>query len=214
MIGALIGGAIGAIGGALIGGPLGALAGAGVGALAGAIIGGVAGGGGSPAAAVTFPSYSEIIADSGVQSRISAAWTSTEAAANATTRREEGFWVRKNMGTNALECTATVLGPSVGPAETGSTNFGAMPSDTNSGSATAIYIVGLFHTHTPTAFRTAGRGVGPSTADDTVHARIDRVGIIKDYVESPAGSGSIPAGHPIGSPAQLYHSGPDRRQRV
>jgi hypothetical protein len=40
------------------------------------------------------------------------------------------------------------------------------------------------------------------------------VGVVYDYTESPAGSGTIPAAHPIGSAAERYPSGPNRRQNV
>jgi hypothetical protein len=106
-----------------------------------------------------------------------------------------------------------VLGPSIGPSQTGSVVLGARPADTNAGAANAIYTVGSFHTHTPTAFRPVGRPIGPSDADGRADTSDDVVGVVYDYVESPAGSGNIPAGHPLDSAAQRYHSGPNRRQR-
>jgi hypothetical protein len=202
-IGALIGGVVGGIAGALIGGVPGALIGGGLGLIAGALIGGLSGG--------FFPSYGDIVGDSDVQAKMSTAWASTEAAANAATRREEGFWIQLNKGTNKYEFASPFTGPLVGPAQGGSANPGTDPGDRNAGTANAVYTVALFHTHTPTAFRTVARDIGPSTADDDFHTSQDRVGIIYDYVPSPRGSGSVPAGHPIGSPARTYHSGPNRR---
>jgi Domain of unknown function (DUF4157) len=206
-IGALVGGGLGALVGGLAGGPLGALIGGGIGLLAGAIIGGLAGGG-------MFPSYREIVADGDVQAAITGAWASTEAAATAASRREEGFWIRLNTQTKKYEFTGTVLGPSVGPGATGSVILGARPADVNPDTDNAIYTVGSFHTHTPTAFRPVGRAVGPSGADHAADTSDDVVGVVYDYTESPAGSGNVPAGHPIGSPAQSYHSGPNRRQKL
>ncbi|MBM3744502.1 MAG: DUF4157 domain-containing protein [Acidobacteria bacterium] len=162
---------------------------------------------------VTFPSYSEIVADADVQTRTDAAWANTEAAANAAGRREEGFWIRLNTGTQAYEFTATVTGDVVGPGAGATIGLGSRPADTPGANGTT-YTVASFHTHTPTAFRTVPRVVGPSGADQTADNHDDVAGVVYDYVESPAGSGSIPAGHPIGSAAQRYHSGPDRRQNV
>jgi hypothetical protein len=207
-IGALLGGIAGGVAGALIGGPIGALIGAGIGLVGGAIIGGLAAGNS------IFPSYSDIVGDADAQKAMTSSWSSTEAAATATTRREEAFWIRLNKKTRKYEFGAKILGPSVGPTTGGSAIPGSRPADSNPGKDDAIYTVGLFHTHTPTAFRPTGRGVGPSNADENFHQAADVAGIIYDYVESPAGSGNIPAGHPIGSPAQLYHSGPDRRQKA
>jgi len=206
--GALLGGVAGGIAGALIGGPIGALIGAGIGLIGGAIIGALAAG------SSIFPSYSDIVGDADAQKAMASSWASTEAAATATTRREEAFWIRLSKKTGKYEFGAKILGPSVGPTTGGSAIPGSRPADTNPGKEDAIYTVGLFHTHTPTAFRPTGRAVGPSNADESFHQAADVAGIVYDYVESPAGSRNIPAGHPIGSPAQLYHSGPDRRQKA
>jgi hypothetical protein len=159
-----------------------------------------------------FPSYSEIVADTDVQTKVNAAWASTEAAATAVGRREEGFWIRLNTGTKKFEFTSTTLGPTVGPAATGSVILGARPADTPNPSGT-IYTVASFHTHTPTAFRPVGRAVGPSAADHSADTSDDVTGVVYDYVESSSGSGAIPAGHPIGSAAQTYQSGPNSRQK-
>ena len=56
------------------------------------------------------------------------------------------------------------------------------------------------------------RPIGPSATDDTTHTSEDVPGVVYDFVESPAGSGSISMGNPKSSAAQLYHSrGKDRR---
>jgi Domain of unknown function (DUF4157) len=206
LIGAGIGGLLGGGLGFAVGGPVGAI----VGGVAGAVIGGIIGGS-SPS---PFPTYSEIVADADVQTKVNAAWASTLAATTAASRREEGFWIRLNKGTGKYEFTATQLGPVIGPTVTGSVQLGARPADTNPGTSTAIYSVGSFHTHTPTTYRAVGRPVGPSGADNTADTHDDVVGVVYDYVESPTGSGAIPAGHPLASSAQLWHSGPDRRQRM
>jgi hypothetical protein len=160
-----------------------------------------------------FPSYSEIVADNDVQNKTNIAWRNTLNATTPNGRREEGFWIRLNMSSRRYEFTATVLGPVVGPGQGASLNPGSKPSDTSPGTPNAIYTISLFHTHTPTTHRPVGRGIGPSAADRNFHNANDVVGVVYDYVESPRGSGNIPAGHPLNSAAQTYHVGPNRRRR-
>ena len=165
---------------------------------------------------VRFPAYAGIVADAGVQARTDQAWQSTLAAATPTSRREEGFWIRINTeaGSAGCEFTATVTGPPVGPGQGATINLGSRPADNPASPApntNATYTVASFHTHTPTTYRTVGRPVGPSDADRRQDASDDVAGVAYDCVESPAGSGRIPPGHPLDGPAQRYHSGPDRR---
>lgn len=157
-----------------------------------------------------FPSYSEIVSDSAVQTATDAAWASTEAATTKTSRREEGFWIRLNTASKKYEFTNHFIGPTVGNATGASATPGVKPADTPNPKG-ATHTVALFHTHTPTAHRSVGRGVGPSGVDDKFHNKNNVVGVVYDYKASPPGSGNIPAGHPIGSPAKRYHSGPNRR---
>lgn len=160
----------------------------------------------------SFPTYAQIVGDSDAVKAMDAAWTSTKSATTRTSRREQGFWIKQNVGTGKLEFTPTFTGPSVGPGETGAADPGTKPADTDAGTDKAVYTVGLFHTHTPMTYRTGGtRDVGPSGPDNRFHTSNKVVGIVYDYVESPAGSGSIPAGHPLDSAAKLYHSGPNQR---
>ncbi len=208
-VGAGVGLVAGAVVGGLIGGPLGALAGGLIGAVAGGAIGA-----GIGAAMGPFPTFNQIVADRDVQTQTDRAWRNTEAAATPASRREEGFWIRLNTKTNRYEFTPTILGAASPPLGGASVDLGARPADSNPGTADAIYTVASFHTHTPTAHRPVGRPVGPSGADNRVDTSDDVVGVVYDYIESPAGSGNIPAGHPIGSPAKRYHSGPNRRQRL
>ena len=56
------------------------------------------------------------------------------------------------------------------------------------------------------------QGERPAILSRGYRRRDDVPGVVYDFVESPAGSGSIPMGHPKASAAQLYHSrGKDRR---
>jgi hypothetical protein len=161
---------------------------------------------------VQFPSYADISGNAAVAAATAASFASTEAAATPTGRREEGFYVRFNTNTGNYEFTATEFGPVVGNLMGGSINLTPKPPD-SPGSPTPLdkptYTVASFHTHTPTAFRTVGRLVAPTAADQNADTADDLVGLVYDYVA--VSGGSIPAGHPLGSAAQLYPSGPNRR---
>jgi hypothetical protein len=169
-------------------------------------------------AVTQFPSYSSIVGDADVSSRTNTAWSNTKNATTATSRREEGFWIRLNTaGNGKYEFTATVLGPSVGPATGASVEIGARPADNPQQPAPnangVVYSVASFHTHTPTTYRSVGRDVGPSGPDQNMDSNVDRVpGVVYDYIAT-IGNG-IPAGHPLHSAAQRYHSGLTRRPTV
>lgn len=175
---------------------------------------------------VRYPSYAEITADATVRAALDAAWTATESdcTQNPNQRRERGFWVRLNTTSDQYETTAVEFGAFAGPAAGASVNLSGRPTDAPAApdpcAAGATYSVASFHTHTPTSFRAvpggapagSARPIGPSGADNIADNNDDVPGIVYDYTEAPAGSGSIPMGHPLGSPAQLYHSrGRDRR---
>jgi hypothetical protein len=157
-----------------------------------------------------FPTYSTIVGDAAVQRETDAAWTSTKAATNAAGRREEGFWIQLDMSSSSYRFVNRFTGPTVGPGVGASATPGSKPADTGTPEK-GTFTVGLFHTHTPTTFRPVGRGVGPSGADESFHSSNDVVGVVYDYEASPAGSGNIPAGHPLHSAARRYSSGPNRR---
>ena len=166
---------------------------------------------------VRFPAYSDIIGDATVAAAISGEWASTltDCTDNPNQRRERGFWIQLNTQTNNYNTTGATVGPWVGPAQTASLNPGAKPADNPAtplpNAAGTIYTVAHFHTHTPTTYRTVGRPIGPTGADNNYYNSQNVTGIVYDYIESPAGSGNIPAGHPEGAAAQHYSSGPDRR---
>ncbi|HUS92318.1 MAG TPA: hypothetical protein VM389_08600 [Phycisphaerae bacterium] len=173
---------------------------------------------------VQFPDYGEITGDAGVHAACATEWQQTlaDCTEDPNRRRERGFWIRLNTATNAYEFTATLTGSWRGPTQGASVPLPARPADAPATPAPcdagATYSVASFHTHTPTAFRAAlvpagsTRGVGPSGADQGIDTGDQVPGVVNDYTESPAGSGSIPMGHPENSAAQLYHSlGLDRR---
>lgn len=161
---------------------------------------------------VKFPTYADIVGDAGVAGHTDQAWANTKAATTQTGRREEGFYIVYNSTTKAYEFGPTVLGPVVGPTEGASMVPGAKPADNPASPVPpngAKYTVAHCHTHTPTTYRTVGRAVGPSGADVSFGNGQNIVGIAYDYTD--AGGGNIPAGHPINSPAQRYHFGPNQR---
>jgi len=69
--------------------------------------------------------------------------------------------------------------------------------------------ISLFHTHTPTTYRSVGRVVGPSLVDNTAHSTANVAGIVYDYIVT---NNSIPAGHPLNSSALRSSSGPNERK--
>jgi len=173
---------------------------------------------------VRFPSYAEISGDAGVVAQTDAEWQNTLADCTSAPnrRRERGFWIKLNTETDAYEFDATVTGSWRGPTQGASVPLPSRPADSPASPGAcddgATYYVASFHTHTPTAFRAAAnppgatRSVGPSGADQNIDNADYVPGLVYDYVESPAGSGSIPMGHPENGAAQLYHSqGRNRR---
>ena len=173
-----------------------------------------------------FPSDSDILAGQGVHSRMDQAWTDTKNATTPTSRREEGYYITLDTSSGSYGITAHTVGAFV------SNDVGAVwDTATNPRPLDSIadptpldqptYTVGWFHTHTPTTYRSLGRPAGPSggpgpppTFDYSWSARPDICipGYAYDYTESPAGSGSIPAAHPINSAAQIYTITPPVRR--
>jgi len=78
---------------------------------------------------------------------------------------------------------------------------------------TAVYVVGWFHTHTPTLNVTfSGRpsGPSPSPGDEAWATDNNLPGLVYDYIGDFFGW--IPQGHPINDPAKLYDiKKPERR---
>lgn len=161
---------------------------------------------------VQFPSYSDISSDSTVTAAANAAWAATLADTTPTQRRELAFWIQINTRTDVYVCLPTINGPFVTNSQGAYATPGGPPADIpitpDPNADGAEYTVALFHTHTPTTHRRFGRAIGPSGQDGRFHTHHDRVGLVYDYVGV---SGNSPAGHPLLSPAQLYHSGPNRR---
>ena len=167
-----------------------------------------------------FPSYAQIVGDTNVQAFTDTEWANTlaDCTENPNQRRERGFWIRLNTTSDSYEHTTVIEGPWIAPTNTAYLTVTPRPADSPAtpapNAAGATYSVAFFHTHTPTTYRPGQgvRGVGPSGPDNTFHTAQQVPGVVYDYIESPAGSGTIPMGHPKNAPAQRYHSmGFDRR---
>lgn len=169
---------------------------------------------------VQFPQYSEIVADPVVSGGTAREWAVTlrECRRRPNRRRERGFWITINTRINRYTFTNRAKGAWVGPGAGASVPLVPRPADVpaspDPNARGAKYPVCSFHTHTPTEFRPGPgtRGVGPSGADNRIDSSDQVPGMVYDYVESPAGSGSIPMGHPKTSVATRYLSlGVNRR---
>ena len=142
---------------------------------------------------VQFPTYSQIVGDGDVQTAVSAAWTDTlnDCTSAPNQRREHAFWILLNTTTDNYEFGPDVVWALGGPGAGASVNPSPRPADVpatpKADDAGATYWVALFHTHTPTEFRTVGRAIGPSAADNNFHTANDVPGVVYDFAESPAG---------------------------
>ena len=172
---------------------------------------------------VQFPTYDQIVSDSVVQAMVSSEWSSTlaDCTENPNRRREHGFWVLLRTRDNSYLSGGNEVGPWAGPNDDATIELSSQPADFPQNpvpnASGALYAVAAFHSHTPVTYRTnypAGYGleVGPSTNDNNANLADGVVGIVCDYVEFPAGSGSIPPGHPKNAPFMLYQSGLSRRE--
>lgn len=107
---------------------------------------------------VQFPSETEMLADPAVIANANALWAQTLALCTQETRQEVGCWIKLDTGTGTYSFTPTILGREVGNDVDSNINLNDKPPDLppfpklmdNS----ATYIVGAFHTHTPTEYRT------------------------------------------------------------
>lgn len=160
------------------------------------------------AKAITYPAYRNVSFNSTVRSANWKAWRETVKATTKTSRREQGHWVQWDITTsNNANGTYKIAGASVGPS-IANTAGAAMTPTAKPADKGDWHTVGYFHTHTPTRFRAVGRGVGPSTADETFHTGQNVTGIVRDY---RGVGGNIPKGHPLWGASRYYHTGPNRR---
>ena len=173
---------------------------------------------------VQFPDCQDIIRGPGVRERMDEAWQNTLATTTTEKRREEGYYItlstrKENQGYNITRYT---VGRKVNNNETAFLNgFGGprpddIPNDPNP-LQSAIYVVGWFHTHTPTTYRVGSlREVGPSGGDISFSLNSSRnvPGYAYDYEPttfSSNGGIAIYFGHPLNAPADVYDIPPNRR---
>jgi hypothetical protein len=174
---------------------------------------------------VQFPTYDQIVADGAVQMGTKAMWcdTLTDCTSSPNRRREHGGWIRLNTTSDAYEFGPAKQGPWCKPEDGAGVDIGSRPPDDPPQSTPcdpgATYYIASFHTHTPTEFRTipalvgSVRPIGPSGPDKQTDTADDVPGVVYDFIESPAGSGSIPMGHPKSSANKLYFSA-GKKQRT
>lgn len=166
-----------------------------------------------------FPSASDIMAGQSVQSSMDQVWTDTKDATTPIARREEGYYITLDTSSGAFGIAAHTIGTPVANNQGASWDTATYPRPPDGiANPTPLdqptYTIGWFHTHTPTTYRSVGRGVGPSGADYgwSANGSVNIPGYAYDYTESPSGSGSIPAAHPINSAAQIYPITPPTRR--
>jgi len=159
---------------------------------------------------VDFPAFANIVADPAVIAVTNAAFASTKSAATPTSRREEGFAILLDTNAEKYVKSPTVVGPAVGPLQTGGVDFDNPPDNPAAPTPIqgAIYTVASFHTHSPSVFRPVARLAGPTATDRKSDTDDNVTGIVYDYIGV---NGMVPPQFPLNSPAMLYQSGPDRR---
>lgn len=166
---------------------------------------------------VKFPTYAQIVSDARVLAAMRRQWALTLADCTPPRRRERCFWIQLDTGLNRYICAPRAVGAWIPPTGTGAVTPPPRPADNptnpDPNAASARYVVGMFHTHTPTTYRPPPgiRPLGPSGADGNFHDYHKVPGVVYDYVApgppTPAHPhGSIPMGHPLGAPAMLYRS--------
>jgi hypothetical protein len=167
---------------------------------------------------VRFPTWDQIVGDPDVQSFTLDTWGQTLNLATPQSRQEIGFWITLDTCSRNYFRTSIRVGRPAGPDDDASLRLGPRPPDRPAEPPAVVgcatYTVASFHTHTPTTYRTppeARRIVGPSATDDSFDIRHEVPGVVFDYIENPAGTGSIPFGYPKEGPARRYRSGLARR---
>lgn len=173
---------------------------------------------------VKFPTYAQIVGDGHTRRSTARVWAETrrDCTQNPNRRRELGYWIRLDTRprVNRYILTDRTEGNWRAPGQGASVSIPPRPADDpanpDPNARGAKYAVASFHTHTPTVYRVGfahfPRPIGPSGGPgnppgDAEADTADQVpGVVYDYMEDPPGSGSIPIGHPLDSPAQLYLS--------
>jgi hypothetical protein len=165
---------------------------------------------------VNFPSATQMKANAWLMAKMAQSWQETLAATTPTTRREQGFFITVDTATGAYGSTPIPdkPGENVNNTTRASVQLGTRPDDGNprfpNPLQTTVYVIGMFHTHTPTTYLSFAKGVGPSgdedanTDDYKAYNQRGLPGFVYDYVEASPGLGFIPAGYSLMSPAMVY----------
>ena len=155
---------------------------------------------------VNFPTYSQIIADSTVISRMASEWQATldDCTGTPNQRRERGFWIELDTsGNGTYSAVNYFVGPYVGPWDGARVLPGSRPhcnlSSVSPIALGAKYAVAFFHTHTPTTYRSVGRPNNVSDSDNNFAIYVNTAGIAYDYTIA-----DIPAGYPKNSPSTTF----------
>jgi hypothetical protein len=174
---------------------------------------------------VQFPSFDDIVANKRVRQFARVGWEEALSAATRTSVREVGFWIELDSCNGEYGYTERVLGPPGDPRNPNDipeVDISPKPRDYPPDppvTGCSTYIVASFHTHTPALYMPTGyvRGVGPSAADNSLNTAYGVAGLVYDYEPDPTchtreGEGCVRAGYKLGEPAEIYPSGPDRRE--
>lgn len=184
-------------------------------------------------AQILFPTGTEIVADRGAKALFDATWRQTrDYAENARGKpeslgavtiyprsrfREFGFWLLLDTATGSYKAARPRLGSVPFPPDAKDVEIPitSRPKDRVApGGASAVYVVALFHTHTPTRYAYNGHEAGPSPVDVDVTRTNDVANIVYDYVGAydPAfGTTIVRPGLPLNAPARIYAGGDRRR---
>jgi hypothetical protein len=138
-------------------------------------------------------------------------WNDTLAATTPTSRREQFSWIVVDTNRGVTGLTPPVLGTPAGPDEGAGIDPPSRPGDNPASPRPLVdrplYIVGWFHTHTPTTYTTTGRPTGPSGPDAIFSMDQQIPGFAYDYTAI-----SIPKGYPMNSPASSQPIEPPPRR--
>jgi len=178
---------------------------------------------------VRFPTAQQIMSNPLVASQMRRAWNRTKNFTKTHNHlvREEGFYILLDTASNLYIITETIIGDevdvytyftqvSVGiPPPPPDSILNPTPLDK------PVYLVGVFHTHPPRTylpinifFPTDAEDIGPSREDKDISLLFGIPGFVYDYSEYPlnSGDGTIPPGHDIDAPHEIYITPPNRRE--
>ena len=145
------------------------------------------------AAAVQFPTRSQILSDVGMVAAMDAEWQQTLIDSAPTQYRERSFMVYLDTIQNTYEADDYKQGDWVAPGNNASVwlDFKIDP-EPFANAVGARYLVASFHTHTPEEFAPTnfpGRYTGPLGQDEPTAIAAQTPGFVYDYIDSPIFSG-------------------------